>query len=308
MGRTARKLEFSGVFASTVTAPRKGTHEIDFVATLDLIDVLTDAGLQGVALLGAAGEFLHYSLSDRERLIYLANKRTRIPLLAGVTHSTFAGSIDLASEATSGGADALLVMMPHFYRYGQDEIATFFREFAKEVGNTLPILINNEPAFTSPIDMETIVRLLDTGLFAGVVDASGDWSVFAKLVEAKRSRPFALLCGDNALIAHALCEGADAAVSSAACAVPELLAALDRAIRKRDSAKVKELDETLAQFLQYTKRFPFPSGVKRAMELRKSTAGASAVPLSPQTCDDLKAFDAWFPAWLTAMKETARRA
>ena len=84
MARAARQLELAGVFASAITPHRNGTHDADFSAALELIDFLTDAGVQGICMLGSTGEFLNYTFTDRQRLIYLGKKRSRVPLIAGV--------------------------------------------------------------------------------------------------------------------------------------------------------------------------------------------------------------------------------
>ncbi|MEP6717146.1 MAG: dihydrodipicolinate synthase family protein, partial [Terriglobia bacterium] len=115
MGRAARQLKLSGIFAASVTPNRPGTLDIDYPALLDLLDFLTDRGVAGVCLMGATGEFLKSSVADRQRMIYLAAKRTRVPLIVGVGHTTLTGAVQIAGEAISAGADALLLMPPPFF-------------------------------------------------------------------------------------------------------------------------------------------------------------------------------------------------
>src|SRR5580658_6067230 len=155
MARAGRQIELSGVFASAITPHRAGTPEVDFPAALDLIDFLTAAGVRGVSLFGSTGEFLDYSFAERQRLVYLGAKRSRVPLIAGVSHSTLSGAIQLADEAVSSGADALLLMPPFFYRYAQPEIEEFYRQFARETSGAVPVLLHNHPQFTSALEIET---------------------------------------------------------------------------------------------------------------------------------------------------------
>ena len=306
MGRAARDLQLSGVFAAAVTSPRKGTREIDFCAPLDLIDFLTGAGMNGVALLGSTGEFVHYTFGDRERLVYLANKRTKIPLIVGVTHSTFQGTVELATEATGAGADALLVMPPYFFRYEPAEIETFYLELAREIGGTVPILLYNIPQFTSPIGFDIVARLLATGLFAGIKDSSGDWPYFERLISLRRQNKFALICGSDTIALRALTEGADALISGCACAIPEVLAGLYKCVRAGKTGQAQECNRCLEEFIEKITRFPVPVGIKRALELRGQTAGPPAIPLSAETKAALGEFAVWFKAWLPAVKEAAR--
>ncbi len=60
-----------------------------------------------------------------------------------------------------------MAMPPYFYSYGQQDIEEFFRVFARDTGDAVPILLYNVPQFASNIEVNTAKRLLDTGLFAG---------------------------------------------------------------------------------------------------------------------------------------------
>lgn len=272
---------------------------------LDLVDFLAAGGVHGVCLLGTTGEFLDYSFTERQRLIYLAVKRSRVPVIAGVSHSTLAGAIQIANEAVSAGAEGLLLAPPYYFRYRQREIDEFYMQFARETGDTVPMLLYNIPQLTSKIEIETVRKLIDTGRFAGIKDSSGDWLYFEQLIALKEGRPFALLCGDEALSSRALAAGADGVISGCACAAPELLVALGRAVAARQNESVNRLNACLLEFVEWTRRFPFPVGIKRAVELRGQKSGPPLTPLAPETCHELEAFSAWFKTWLPEMRKAA---
>ena len=46
----------NGIYAAAVTPHRREGHEADFGAMLELVDFISRAGVQGVCLLGPAGE------------------------------------------------------------------------------------------------------------------------------------------------------------------------------------------------------------------------------------------------------------
>jgi 4-hydroxy-tetrahydrodipicolinate synthase len=280
-----RQIELKGVFASAITPHRAATPEVDFSAALDLFDFLTNAGVEGISIFGTTGEFLNYSFQERQRLIYLGAKRSRVPLIAGVSHSTLAGAIQLADEAVTSGADALLLLPPYFYRYEQTEIEAFYLQFAKEIRGGVPVLIHNHPNVTSPIDIGTVRRLSETGHYAGIEDCSGDLKYLAGLLELKRSRPFAVLTGNERIAAQALREGADGIISGAACAIPELIVELFR---------TKEENEKLNEFKDWEERFPHPIAIKQAVALRKKKSGPPLTPLAPATTQLLDEFTKWF--------------
>ena len=307
MARAPRNLELAGVFASAITPRRADTQDPDVFGLLDLLDFLAGdarkgSGVQGVCLFGATGEFLNYSFSERQRLVYLAVKRSRVPLIIGVSHSTLAGALLLADEAIASGADALILMPPYFFRYSQPEIGEFYLQFAKETGDAVPILIHNFPQVTSKIEWELMHRLIDTGRFAAIADSSGDWPFFEQLLEMRRTRPFALFASDDRIAARALRAGADGVISGSACAVPELLTALAQAISSKDEKQADALNARLLEFKEWVEKFPFPVAIKRAVELRDQKSAPPLTPLAPETRQALQQFSTWFTAWLPQMK------
>lgn len=296
---------FAGVYVAAVTPHRKQGHEADVGAMLDLLDFLQSAGVLGIALLGSTGEFPHLRIEDRIRLVNLAVKRSRLPILAGVSHSTLDGTLELAREAAAAGAAGLLVMPPYYFHYHQDDIKEFYFQFAKAIGATAPILLYNIPFFTNPIEPETAETLLATGQFAGIKDSSGDFDFFTRLHALRGQKPFSLLIGNDRIFTRARHAGADGVVSGVACAVPELLVSLDRAIQNNATAEIAGLDAKLQEFIQWLDRFPAPAGIKVATAARGLKVGPLAVPLSPERHKQLAEFQEWFKGWLPIVKKAA---
>jgi 4-hydroxy-tetrahydrodipicolinate synthase len=292
MARAGRQLNLSGVFAAAVTPNRPGTLDIDYSALMDLLDFLACARVTGICLMGSTGEFLNYSFADRQRAVYLGSKRSRVPVLVGVGHSTLNGALQIAGEAIAGGADGLLLMPPPFFPYGQAEIEEFYRIFAHETGDAVPILLYNVPEFTSRIETATVKRLLDSGLFAGIKDSSGDWVYFEELLTLRREVPFALFAGHDGIALRALRAGADGVISGCAAAIPELLVAMQQSKGNPDA-----LNQRLEEFLAWVTRFPAPVAIKRAVQLRGQKSGEFAVPFNPERAVELDEFSRWFTAW-----------
>ena len=297
--------EVQGVIAAAVT-PRGQEGDVDFGATFELIDYLCAAGVRGIALFTAVGEFPLLALDERSRLLYLAIKRSRVPVLAGVGSAALDQSVALAREARDAGAAALLVPPPHFFRYRQDEIREFYVQFAARVGTGPVALLSNAPCFTSGLSVETALDLLETGRFGGIEDSSGDLQIFSRLQAAAGA--FTLLVGSDALFTRARCDGAAGAVSSLACAVPELVVALDHAICAGDSTRVARLDGMMQEFAAWMDQFPQPVIVKVATGLRGLKTGPVPVPLPPAKQQRLDEFREWLQGWLPEMKKLSAHA
>jgi dihydrodipicolinate synthase/N-acetylneuraminate lyase len=303
VSRAKPALHLAGVFPAAITPYRKDTREPDYSGSLDLLDFLADRGAAGVCMLGSTGEFLHFSFEERQRLIYLGRKRSRVPLIANVTHSTLAGALKLADDAIAAGADALLIAPPYYFRYAPPEIEEFYKVFAHEAGAGTPLLLYNIPQFTSGIAIETVERLVDAGWYAGIKDSSCDWPYFEALLEIKRRRPFVVFSGSELDSARALRSGADGLILANACAIPEVVVGMARAIAAGDDSCAEAFYSKLCAFDAWIAQFPAPAGVKRAVELRGQNAGLPAVPLAPETQARLDAFSVWFREWMrTALR------
>lgn len=290
-----------GVHAALVTPRRRDRNQVDLGAALDLVDFACHGGVAGVVLLGSTGEFVHFDIEDRIRLAQFAIKRSRTPVTVNVSHSTLDGALTLARAACSDGASSLLVMPPYFFRYNQAEIEEFYLRFARELASGVPLLLYNIPSFTSEIRLDTAMRLLATGLFAGIKDSSGRVDDFRRMQAARQQTAFTLLVGNDRVFAQARAEGADGVISGVACAMPELMLGLERAIRSGDAAKRSRLQAYLEEFIAWVDYFPFPTGIKEAVALRGPKAGPPAVPLGGEAEARLGEFREWFQGWLPAV-------
>ena len=290
-----------GVIAAAIAPRRSEEYSIDLGATLELVDFLAERGVSGIALLGSTGEFVHFALDDRRHMVSFAAKRSRVPILVNVSHSTLDGAIELGREAAGAGASALMLMPPYYFQYSPEEIHSFFLAFSDALGDRVPIFLYNIPMFTNEIGIDVATKLLASGRYAGIKDSSGSLDYFTALQKQAALTPFTLLAGMERLFIEERRLGAHGIISGVASALPELMAALDRAIVAPDPARVQTLETRLNEFLAWTAIFPWPAAVKEALKQRKLKSGALAAPLSAEKARKLDEFAAWFRNWLPEM-------
>jgi dihydrodipicolinate synthase/N-acetylneuraminate lyase len=288
-----------GMIVAAPTPRRAEEYSIDLGATLEMIDFLCQSGVQAIAILGSTGEFVHFALDDRRHMVNFAAKRSRLPLLVNVSHSTLDGAIELAREAASAGVAGILLMPPYYFRQDQDAIHSFYHAFAAAIGDALPIYLYNIPACTNEISSSTAVDLLASGLFAGIKDSSGNLDYFHALSAQAGQTPFTLFCGYERIYTEARGMGANGAIFGTAAAVPELLAALDGALCAGDSTRIHRLSARLNEFVDRIEMFPMTVGIKAALKQRKLKMGALAVPLGERGERKLAEFSEWFRGWLS---------
>jgi dihydrodipicolinate synthase/N-acetylneuraminate lyase len=287
-----------GMIVAAPTPRRAGEYSIDLGATLEMVDFLCQSGVQAIALLGSTGEFVHFALDDRRHMVNFGVKRSRLPILVNVSHSTLDGAIELAREATSAGAVGILLMPPYYFRHDQEAIRSFYVAFAAAIGDALPIYLYNIPYCTSEIASATATDLLASSQFTGIKDSSGDLDYFRALSEQAARTPFTLFCGYERIYGEARRLGANGAIFGTASAVPELLVALEAAICAGARERIDRLSARLNEFVDWIEVFPMTVGIKEALNQRKLKTGALAVPLGERGERKLAEFGEWFRGWL----------
>ena len=286
----------SGLIAAAFT-PRGKSGEVDFGAFFELLDFLTRARLAGIALFTAAGEYPAVDLDERSRLTYLAVKRSRIPVLAGVGAATLDHSVSLARDARDAGAAALLLPPPYFFPLDQSDLREFYLQFAHRAGPGAITLIVNTPPLTPRLEPETLRDLMATGEFAGIVDV--DPTVAA-------STSALCLSASDAAFAAARRSGAAGAISELACIAPEFLLALDHALCSGSVDLAESLERELQTAAAWLAEFPQPAALKAAANLRKLKTGAeTASPLTPAKQARMLAFCGWFSNWVAEIQKLA---
>ena len=247
-----------GLIAAALT-PRGKRGEINFGACFELIDHLSRAKVEGIALLTAAGEYPSFTIEERTRLIYLGAKRSRVPLLAGVGAEDLETAVELGREALHAGAEGVVLPPPLLFEYPIEDLREYYLQFAAQLGRGAEIWIDGAPGWK---------ELMATGHFAGVT-------------------------------------GGGMMLSAQACAIPEVLVALDCARRTGDVAAEPWFASLAGEFQDWADRFAPLVAVKVATGLRGIAVGSLPVPVAPERAPLLDEFRGWFRDWLPATKKPA---
>ena len=298
-------MPLSGVHAAAIT-PRNAEGGIDFGASFELLDHSGRAGLDGILLFGDAAEALAFAREERSRLAYLAAKRSRVPVLVGIGGPTLELAVGLGREASRAGVAGLLLPPPPG-RYDAEDVAEFWEAVARSLDGHTPLYLHNTALGSPTIPVEETLSLLGTGLFAGIVEESADDATLDRLGEAARSGGFDCVSGADCYLAEARLRGL-AAISAAACAVPELAVALDRSLKAGDRDAAGRLRAAFDEFLGWVRCFPPGVAIKAAMGLRGIAPGPLPLPLSGRRERELEQFREWFRARLPEWRKPGAHA
>jgi 4-hydroxy-tetrahydrodipicolinate synthase len=285
-----------GAYAAVLT-PRLEDDSVDVIALRKLLEFLLRQGVKGFALNGATGEFCLTTPEHLEILLKVAVEVSsgKAELLCGVGAAGLQGSVALAAIAQRHGVKALLLPMPYFFPYQQQDLEAFCVAVARST--TLPILLYNLPQFTSGLEKETVRRLItEVPNIIGIKDSSGSLDILRDLtshnVDACR-----IVGNDNAL-APALVEGVcDGVVSGVACALPEIvLSVYESGLQETGDVFMRHVT-TLSDFITQLDPFPTPWGLKWVVEARGVLTATFSQPISPQRREQAALLSAWVARW-----------
>ena len=288
----------TGLFSAAVT-PRTAAGAVDEDAFDRVLDLLLTAGVDGVCLGGATAEFPHATRDERIRLIGRA--ATRLDgkaLLVGIGAAAPSDVVPLGRAAFDAGATVVLLSMPVFFRYAQEDLLAFCLDTAANLPG--PVLLYDLPTFTTPLATETILQLLGDAPtnVVGIKDSSGQPDRLPQLAHARGSRPWRLLVGDDGLLVDAMAHGWDGCISGTSGAFPELMLATTRAARSGDQGVLSSLQPLLRELFAQAGVFPTPWAIRVALEARGLPTGPLPLALSPGRRAQRDAFMQWVPGWL----------
>jgi 4-hydroxy-tetrahydrodipicolinate synthase len=287
-----------GLFAAVAT-PLDDDGRIDLAAFDRLVDFLVEAGVSGICIAGATGEYPHFETADRKALIRRA--AARLPpdraLLVGIGAPSMRLTIELGEAAMAAGSRALLLPMPMFFRYEQQDLEAYCARISGAL--RAPCLLYNLPSFTNGLERSTIVTLLRTdGHIIGIKDSSGDSANLSEIAEERGNADWSLLVGDDRMLLAGMQAGWNGAVSGVAGFCPELLVALHRSAIGKQPDEAARLQALLDELISRLSVFPAPWGIRIGLAARGYPTGPLPLPVTPSRQRQIEEFTAWLQGWL----------
>lgn len=277
------------------------------------------SGLAGYVVLGSTGERVH--LNEREYLEAIETARTEVPsgpdglaFIVGAGQQSTLGSIGEVKKAAAAGADAVLVITPHFYRSAITQEALVDHYLAVADASPVPIILYSMPAFTGiNIAPETVARLSQHPNIIGVKDSSADVAGLRETVNLvtgssgrvediataeeysanvpmqraasapamtkEERREFAILTGNGTVLYDALCVGASGAILAVGCVAPEMCVEIFSAVQAGDKDQAAALQQKLTPLASAVTTKHGIGGLKAALDMIGYTGGVVRAPL-----------------------------
>jgi 4-hydroxy-tetrahydrodipicolinate synthase len=216
-----------------------------------LRDVAATNGISAITINAHSTEVASCTFEEQRRVLDVAQDEIgdRLPLVNGIWADGSLEAARIARMATAGGASALLVFPPAPFTLGQSpEMAlAHFKRIADAAD--LPIIVFQYPLATGQgYPRETLLRLCDeVPSIRAIKDWAGNVAQHEWHVRTLQNlpRPVNVLSTHSAWLLSSLVLGCNGLLSGSGSVIPDLQAALFRAVQKKDLAAAQRINDRI---------------------------------------------------------------
>jgi 4-hydroxy-2-oxoglutarate aldolase len=274
-------VRLDGVIAPICT-PFDADGEIDYDALRRNIAVYNQAGLLGYVVAGSTGEAVFLGREEKRPLLEAVRAAAdgRV-VIAGTGAESVRETVAQTRDAAVAGADAALVITPHYYR-GQmvrpETQITFYRAVAD--ASPLPIVIYDIPQATGvDLAVEVMAELATHPNIAGIKESSPDLEKIGALIRGVPAG-FPVVTGPSSKFHECLRLGATGGVVAIANALPERTQSIYDKFRANDIDGSCVAQQQIGESAGVAPKYGI-QGLKYAMDLKGLYGGPSRLPLLP---------------------------
>ena len=232
-----------------MVTPLEDWDTLDNQGIEKLINHILKGGVHGLFVLGTTGEAPSLSHQLRKEVIKrtLDQVGTKVPVLVGITDTSFIETINIAEFAAEAGASAVVLAPPYYFPAGQYELIEYIEHLEQRL--PLPLFLYNMPTHTKMIfEPETVKKASELPGVIGLKDSSGNMVYFHQLQQLFRDQDdFKLFVGPEELLGETLVLGGHGGVCGGANLIPELYVSMYETSIGGDLKKMGELHERIMQ-------------------------------------------------------------
>lgn len=245
-------------------------------------------GMQGVLVAGSSGESALLENDDRAQL--LAWARAIVPqdrwLLAGIGSESTRLTIARAHMAQEMGADAVLVVSPHYFLKRMTDAALLAHFTAVADASPLPVLLYNIPAYAHVVLSGAVVQTLaQHPNVIGMKDSAGNLPMLEQYLAAAGDS-FRVMTGSGATVVPALERGVAGAILAIGLYAGPTVLRMVELYRSGDHTAASALQAKLAPIATDIGGALGPAGIKAAMDMVGLSGGPTRAPLLAVSDDE----------------------
>ncbi len=278
-----KPIELNGIFPPIPTPFIKEKVAYDKLAAN--IERWNATGLKGYVVLGSNGEYVSLSEEEKRAVVdtVVQSAGDKMWVIAGTGCESTAETLRLTEDCAKLGANAALVVSPHYYGGRMNEAALVKHYTVIADQSPIPILVYNVPKFTHlNLAAVLVARLSEHPNIIGLKDSAGNVIQLGEILNAV-AKDFNVLVGTAGVLFSALTIGCVGGINALANVAPKQCVAILEQVKAGDLDAARQLQLKMIPVNQAVTSVYGVPGLKAALDMLGYFGGAPRLPLLPSS-------------------------
>lgn len=282
--------QISGLYTAIVT-PFDDNQAVDFAALNKLVRFQVEAGAAGIVPIGGTGEYPALSRQERRDIVAACVEAADgRPVIPGVLATGFQDAVEAGRDFAAAGAAAVMTVTPYYAAGPEAGMRAYFRNYRDAAG--LPVILYQIPRRTTvAVSAEGVQAMVEDGSIIGMKYSSYDVPEFIRTIRLAGEN-FAMLSGEEPLLATEMALGARGGVLASATIYPRIWIEIMRLARDGKLAEALALQEKINPVVEAIFTETNPGPLKTFMRLAAMKVGDVRLPLMPPSSQTLAGLEA----------------
>jgi dihydrodipicolinate synthase/N-acetylneuraminate lyase len=282
-----KEKDFAGVFPYLVSPVGSDGRVLEVVLG-SLVDHLIREGVHGLTPLGSTGEFAYLTWPQRQKVVEVVVRAAagRVPVVAGVSHTSTREAARQARELESMGADGVLAVMDTYFPVDTEGVISYFRGIAEAV--SCPVVLYTNPNFSSTnLTLGVIKRLAEVPNIRYLKDASANTGHLLTIMNQVGDR-LKIFSASAHIPLFIMMLGGVGWMAGPACVIPRQSVKLYELALQRKWEEAIILQKHLWNMNRIFQKYSLAPCIKASLELQGFEVGTPIPPLKPLSGEALK--------------------
>ncbi|OQY06340.1 MAG: hypothetical protein B6I22_05600 [Desulfobacteraceae bacterium 4572_123] len=279
-------IDLSGIFPPVPTPFEDGRVAYDRLASN--VKKWCTTGISGIVVLGSNGEYVYLSEKEKRETVKTVAEAAlkEMTVIAGTGCESTGQTIELTRDCADAGADAALVISPHYYhgKMKNEALCRYYTDVADD--SSIPVLLYNVSKFTHiNLDPALVAELSRHPNIAGIKDSSGNVAQLGEYLNLA-DPDFQVMVGTAGALFGALSLGCVGGVLACANVAPKECVQILEFLKTGDYRAARGLQLKLLPVNKAVTATYGVAGLKAALDLLGYFGGEPRRPLLPSTDND----------------------
>lgn len=284
-------VKFSGVMSALVSCIDENEN-VKEDSMRRLMNWHLDEGFSGFYLTGGTGEGPVLQKETRKRIVEIAkdeaNRRGgKCDLIAHVGAIDLTTAVELAKHAGEVGMDAISSVPPFFFRYGEPQIADYYKALSDASG--LPVLMYASPLSGVEITYDMVDRLMDIPNMIGLKWTNYNYFTMHRIKEL-RGGNINVINGPDETLLCGLTMGADGGIGATYNVMPKLFTQIYENFKAGNMEAAQAAQYKANKMIEILIKFGVVVGIKEALAMIGYDCGYQVYPQKRFTDEEAAAF------------------